>query len=88
MRLDSGCKVRPRWNGVGHSDAIVAVAVVFALALFITALWLISQGYSMMTSEDPVEKILGVFAGPGLIALGVTLLGGMVAIIVALIRRH
>jgi len=42
----------------------------------------------MMTAEDLVEKLLGIFAGPGIIALGAVLLSGMVAIVVALIKRH
>jgi hypothetical protein len=80
--------MEPKWNEKGYFDAIDALGVVFALVLLIAAIWLFSWGYSMMTSEDTTERILGIFAGPGLIALGVTLLGGMGAIIVALIRRH
>lgn len=76
------------WNEDGQFDAIDTIGVIFALVLLIGALWLFSQAHSMMSSGDPVEKILGVFAGPGLVALGVTLLGGMGTIIVALIKRH
>lgn len=71
-----------------EADAIDIIGMVFAIFMLIVALWLFSWAHSMMTSEDTVEKVMGIFAGPGLIALGVTALGGMVAIIVALIRRN
>lgn len=80
--------MRLRWNDRGQLDAVDAVGIVFAMILLVAALWLFSWGHSMMTSEDTTERILGVFAGPGLIALGVGVLGGMGAIIVALIKRH
>jgi hypothetical protein len=87
-QLMSRVRCKTKLDDKAEFDGIDVVGIFFALILLIAALWLFSWGHSMMTSHDTTEKILGIFAGPGLIALGVTLLGGMVAIIVALIRRH